>query len=334
MVDESRANSAQGATSKVIVGRPKGRLLRTWFADHARVAADTSLFVSQRLTSSFLVWLMVGVALTLPGLLWIAQSNAKAFSQQWPGSTALTVYMKLAASEQLINDMQERLNLEAGVERVVLTSPDQALQELLAQSDDSAFLRDALAAVGSNPLPASFAVVLTDKSSYLQLEALSRKLSAQTGVDDVVIEMTWLERLRDLSDLANRTGGALSVMLLIAAVLVAFASVRLAIESRLGELRVLALIGATPAQMRRPFLYFGSAYGIGGGVMAIVLIAVFLDQIETPLQSLLISYRAGIEIAGFTPDFLLAILLVGWFLGVAGALLALLQRGGSDNPAP
>ena len=306
MVDESRANSAQGATSRVIVGRPKGRLLRTWFADHARVAADTSLFVSQRLTSSFLVWLMVGVALTLPGLLWIAQSNAKAFSQQWPGSTALTVYMKLAASEQLINDMQERLNLEAGVERVVLTTPDQALQELLAQSDDSAFLRDALAAVGSNPLPASFAVVLTDNSSYLQLEALSRKLSAQTGVDNVVIEMTWLERLRDLSDLANRMGGALSVMLLIAAVLVAFASVRLAIESRLGELRVLALIGATPAQMRRPFLYFGSAYGIGGGVMAIVLTAVFLNQIETPLQSLLVSYRAGIEIAGFTRGFCLS----------------------------
>ena len=333
MVDESRANSAQGATSKVIVGRPKGRLLRTWFADHARVAADTSLFVSQRLTSSFLVWLMVGVALTLPGLLWIAQSNAKAFSQQWPGSTALTVYMKVAAPAQSIIDLEGRLNREAEVERVVLTTPDQALQELLAQSDDSAFLRDALAAVGSNPLPASFAVVLTDNSSYLQLEALSRKLSAQTGVDNVVIEMTWLERLRDLSDLANRMGGALSVMLLIAAVLVAFASVRLAIESRLGELRVLALIGATPAQMRRPFLYFGSAYGIGGGVMAIVLTAVFLNQIETPLQSLLVSYRAGIEIAGFTPGFLLVILLAGWFLGVAGALLALLQRGVSDNPA-
>ena len=75
------------------------RLLHAWFADHARVAADTSLFVSQRLMSSFLVWLMVGVALTLPGLLWIAQSS-ESLSAQWPGSTALTVYMKLAASEQ------------------------------------------------------------------------------------------------------------------------------------------------------------------------------------------------------------------------------------------
>ena len=76
--------------------------------------------------------------------------------------------------------MEGRLNAKLGLNEVVITA-DQALQELLAQSDDSAFLRDALAAVGSNPLPASFAVVLTDNSSYLQLEALSRKLSRKQG---------------------------------------------------------------------------------------------------------------------------------------------------------
>ena len=332
MAGDTKAEDRPGVESPLTVEGPKGERLQAWFADHVRVASDTSLFVSQRLMSSFLVWLMVGVALTLPGLLWVAQSNVQAINQQWQGSAGLTVYMKLAASEQLIDDMEIRLNRETGVERVTRTTPDQALQELLEQSDESAFLRDAMAAVGSNPLPASFAVVLNDSSSYLELDALSRKLSAQTGVDDVVIEMTWLERLRDLSDLVNRLGSGLSITLLIAAVLVAFASVRLAIESRLGELRVLALIGATPAQMRRPFLYFGSAYGIGGGVMAIMLIAVFLNQIEAPLQSLLVSYRAGIEIAGFTPGFLLAMLLVGWFLGVAGAMLALFQRGGADKP--
>jgi ABC-type lipoprotein release transport system permease subunit len=87
--------------------------------------------------------------------------------------------------------------------------------------------------------------------------------------------------------------------------MVVFASVRIAIESRLGELRVLALIGATPAQMRRPFLYFGSAYGLGGGFVAIILIAVFLNQIEAPLLSLAVSYQAGVQIAGFNPAFLL-----------------------------
>lgn len=313
--------------------RPKGGRLRGWIADHFRVASDTSLFVSQRLVSSFLVWLMVGVALTLPGLLWIAQTNLQAFSQQWQGGAGLTVYMDLAASEQAVDDMQTLLQKQTSVERILLTTPEQALQQFLEQSDDSDFLLDAMTAVDSNPLPASFSIVVRDSVSYLQLEALSRELGAESGVDDVVLETTWLERLRYLSELASRMGAGLSVMLLIAAVLVAFASVRIAIESRLGELRVLALVGATPSQMRRPFLYFGSAYGIGGGVMAIMLVALFLNEIETPLKSLLVSYQNGIRIAGFTPIFLLVMLSAGWFLGVCGALLALVQRNGLDRSA-
>ncbi len=92
------------------------------------------------------------------------------------------------------------------------------------------------------------------------------------------MESTWLERLRDLSRLGNRGGSALITMLLAAAVLVSFATIRLAIDTRLAEMRVLALIGATRAQLRRPFLYLGSAFGLGGGMMAIFLIAVFLKQ--------------------------------------------------------
>ena len=127
----------------------------------------------------------------------------------------------------------------------------------------------------ANPLPASFGVILDSEQSYLALEALSRQLAGRSGVDEVVVESTWLERLRDLSRLANRGGSALITMLS-AAVLVAFASIRLAIDARLAEIRVLALIGATRAQLRRPFLYLGSAFGFGGGMMAIFLMAVFL----------------------------------------------------------
>ena len=55
--------------------------------------------------------------------------------------------------------------------------------------------------------------------------------------------------------------------------------------------------------------------------MAIMLIAVFLNQIEAPLQSLLISYRSGFDIAGFTPSFLLAILWTGWLWGLPAPCL-------------
>jgi cell division transport system permease protein len=120
-------------------------------------------------------------------------------------------------------------------------------------------------------------------------------------------------------------------MLLAAAVLVAFATIRLAIDARLAEIRVLALIGATRAQLRRPFLYLGSAFGLGGGMMAIVLMAVFLNQIEAPLESLLVSYGSDPELSAFTPQIILLVLTAGWLLGITGALLALIQRLGMKN---
>lgn len=319
---------SQGMSGLSLDRPPLQKRLLAWFWDHKRVAAETTLFVSQRLVASFLVWLMVGMALTLPGLLWIAQSNLDAFAGQWQGKAGLTLYMNVGAPDTQISSLAATLAAEDRIQQVTLITPEQALQELRGQTDDSEFLRQALDAIDTNPLPAAFSLVLDDDASYLQLEALSRRLLTEPGVDDVVIQSTWLERLRDLSELARRGGTGLSVILLLAAVLVTFASVRLAIESRLGELRILSLVGATPGQMRRPFLYFGAAYGLGGGMMAIMLIAVFLNSIETPMKSLLLSYQFGIELAGFTGSFLLAVLFLGWLLGILGALLAMSQRLG------
>ena len=322
----NEADTLLGGKGSQNKGQPKGGRMRAWLADHRRVASETTLFISQRIVSSFLVWVMIGVALALPGLLWVLQSNVHSLSQQWQGSTGLTVYMALEASEQSIADMAATLQREPAVAAVKATTPQQALEELLAQSADSQFLQQAIAEVETNPLPTSFAVALDSTQPFLALETLSRRLAAQAGVDEVVIESTWLERLRDLSRLANSGGSALSAMLLVAAVLVTFAAIRLAIDARLAELRVLALIGATRSQLRRPFLYFGSAYGLGGGIMAIVLMAVFLNEIEAPLESLLISYRNTLVLGGFTPQMVLTVLVAGWSLGVGGALIALSQR--------
>jgi cell division transport system permease protein len=109
-------------------------------------------------------------------------------------------------------------------------------------------------------------------------------------------------------------------------VLVTATSVRLAIEARLDELRVQKLVGATDRQIRRPFLYFGAFYGVGGGLIAAMLLSLCLVAIESPLTALLGSYGQQLETAGFNPAFLLALLIVGGALGVVGSLVAAAQR--------
>ena len=103
-------------------------------------------------------------------------------------------------------------------------------------------------------------------------------------------------------------------------------SVRLAIEARLDELRVQKLVGASNAFLRRPFLYFGLLYGLGGGLIALMLISAIVLLLETPLSALMVSFGGTMEVVGFDLSFLLGLLLVGGGLGLFGALVASQRR--------
>ncbi len=92
------------------------------------------------------------------------------------------------------------------------------------------------------------------------------------------------------------------------------------------EVRVLKLVGATDAQIRRPFLYFGLVYGLGGGLVAAMLISIALLVIEAPLAQLLGSYGQQLALAGFDLVFLGALFASAALLGVVGALMAVRQR--------
>ena len=63
-----------------------------WVRDHKRVAAESVYFISERLGTSFLVWLVVGIALALPAGLWIVQVNMEDMSAGWQGRPGLSVY--------------------------------------------------------------------------------------------------------------------------------------------------------------------------------------------------------------------------------------------------
>ena len=287
-----------------------------------RVSSESLHFVSARLGTSFLVWLVVGIALALPAGLWLLQLNMARMSADWEGRPGLSVYFELDARQSQIDAAAEFVGSQDMVADVSIISAEQALEEFRAYSG----LQDALNLLGENPLPASMTARFTGDVQPEALQALIVASEQMSGVAEVVVEKTWLERLQDLSAVVSRLGVILALLFGLGAVLVTASSVRLAIEARLDELRVLLMVGATPGQVRRPFLYFGAIYGFGGGVIAAMLIAVTLVILESPLQSLLGSYDQELNMAGLNPGFLAFILLLGIALGVLGALLAVRQR--------
>ncbi len=290
--------------------------------DHLRIFRETVHFVAERLGTSLLVWLLVGIALALPAGLFLVQVNLTAMTNVWQGRPGLSVYFEVGASEQAVDAVAEKLRGQPGVETVTVTTAQQALQEFQRFAD----LSDALDLLDENPLPASVRAVLAPGASAADLQALAAAAHDADGVADVVVEKTWLERMTDITRTVTRMGVMLAVLFGLGAVLITATSVRLAIESRLEEVRVLTLVGASAGQMRRPFLYFGLVYGLGGGLVAAMLLSIALLVIETPLADLLGSYGGELDLVGFNLAFLAMLFGVAGVLGVSGALIAVRQR--------
>lgn len=301
--------------------RARAGLLARW-RDHTRIARETARFVSERMGTSLLVWLLVGIALALPSGLFLLQLNLAAMTGAWEGRPGLSVYFEPGAAEPALRSLADDLETHEAVDRVIVITQEEALQEFQKHAE----LADALVLLETNPLPASLRATLVRGATADDLAALAALADGRPGVAEVSVEKTWLERVTDITRVVTRLGVMLGVLFGLGAVLITATSVRLAIEARLEEVRVLKLVGATDAQIRRPFLYFGAVYGLGGGLVAAMLLSICLVVIEPPLADLMGSYGQPLELAGFDLRFLGALFASAGVLGVTGALVAARQR--------
>ena len=293
-----------------------------WIRDHWRVSRDCFSIACRRLWSSLLVWLLIGISLALPATLYLLQRNLAAAAAHWDGRPGFTVYLQTGTDVGVARELAARLGAAPEVERAWVITPQQALEEF----SEGLNIADALEVLGENPLPASVRATVADGVGEAELQRFIAQESAGERVDEVIMEKAWLERMAALSDVVARVGWILAALFGLGAALVTSSSVRLVIESRLEELSMLKLVGGTDAFVRRPFLYFGLFYGVGGGIVAAMLVAGSLVALEAPLMTLFDSYRERVMIEGIGGPLVGALLGIGGLLGICGALLATNRR--------
>ena len=300
----------------------EGRHWRAYWRDHGRVVRDSLSYLSGRFATTLWVWLTIGIAFALPAALYLLEANLVRAAGQWRENPGFSVYFEAGVALEVPQDLVKRLQTMDGIERVWLTTPDAALAEFRELSG----VGDALELLDHNPLPASVRATVTTAVSPVGLTILAGRAARTDGVEDVVVERSWLERLGAVRRIVTRLYWSLTAILGLGAVLISGATVRLAIEARLEEVKVLMLVGAGRGYVRRPFLYLGAAYGLGGAVIAAMAISALLLFLEEPLVRLFGSYGRDLELTGFDPIFHLMLLAGGVMLGILGAVVASNQR--------
>jgi cell division transport system permease protein len=121
-------------------------------------------------------------------------------------------------------------------------------------------------------------------------------------------------------------------MLLAGVVLILGNTIRLAIESRREEIMVVKLVGGSNGFVRRPFLYTGLWYGVGGGFFAALLVAAALWFLGEPVARLAELYQSRFKLGGLGIMGSLNLVVLGGLLGLAGAWLAVSRHLGRIAP--
>ena len=269
--------------------------------------------------ATLLTLTVIGVALALPAGLALLVANLRGATGDLANAVDFTVHFKVDTAIERVQQVAKGARERPDVESVTVTSADDALEEFKRASG----FGDALAALEDNPLPHHLTVRPSRGSSGpTEVESLRRYFGAFPEVDIVQLDLDWVRRLHSLLDLLRRSLWVVMSVLGLGVLAVIGNTIRLEIQQRRQEIEVTKLVGGSNAFVRRPFLYTGIFYGLGGALLAALILAGGMAYLDQAVGELSAQYGSRFQLAGLGAEGLGVLAAAGAALGWLGALIS------------
>lgn len=235
------------------------------FARGGAVSAATVLIMTVTLT-------IIGSLIFLSALLSFTLNTIK-------DKVDVSVYFVTTASETDVLAVKSQIEKLPQVASVTYTSAIDALAAFRARHASDQLTLQALDELGGNPLDASLSVRAKDPSGYESIvNFLEASPALSSGGTSIVDRINYAQN-KDVIDrlalaiAATREIGFIVVILFaLASILIAFATIRLAIYTAKDEIAVMRLVGASNAYIQGPFIVTGIVTGLLAAAVVLILL--------------------------------------------------------------
>ncbi|HVB20092.1 MAG TPA: permease-like cell division protein FtsX [Candidatus Paceibacterota bacterium] len=191
----------------------------------------------------------------------------------------VSVYFVTTASEADILAVQSQLEKLPQVASVTYTSAADALAAFTARHANDQLTLQALQELGGNPLDASLEVRAKDPTEY---ESIVNFLNASPALSadgtSIVDRINYAQNKNVIDRLAlaiqatREVGFAVVALFALASILIAFATIRLAIYTAKEEIAVMRLVGASNAYIQGPFIVTGIITGVTAAILVLLIL--------------------------------------------------------------
>lgn len=297
---------------------------------HLQMLVTSLGSLTRQPVSTLMTSAVIAIALALPAGLYIALDNASQISADWDGSTLISLFLKDNTDLKQAQKLAKRLRQNKEIEKVAIIDRDQGLKQFQRISG----FGDAIEFLDKNPLPHVITIQpVVEQQRPDKVVHLVKTLQSEKLVELAQLDMQWVKRLYSLLDAAQRGVWIIGSLLALAVLLIIGNTIRLDIQNRREAIEVSKLIGASNAFIRRPFLYTGLWYGISGGLLAWLLIAVSLGIMADPVQKLAALDHSSYELSGLSGSDTATLILVSCLLGLGGSWTAVGRHLSAIEPS-
>lgn len=295
--------------------------MTVWLAQHGEAARLALRRLAAAPVNSLLYLLAIGVALALPAGGQMLLANAASLAGTTSAVPQISVFMAANADRAMATEIESRLKKRSDIKRLQFLPREETLARMKANPG----LRDVIEALAANPFPDAFVLTAADQRGEA-MEQLAVELRQWPKVEHVQLDSAWMRRLDALLQLGRTAVLVLGALLSAGLIAISFSIIRMQVLTHRTEIEVSGLLGATDGFIQRPFLYYGFLLGLGGGIVAWLLVGAAALWLRAPLGELVRLYDLTLvlQTSGARDSALLLAFAAG--LGWLGAMISLRQH--------
>ncbi len=236
------------------------------------------------------------LSLLIIGVFFVAGAMLNNLMKSVESEVTITAYVSDEASQEDIQAVMATISNMDDVDTVSFTTKEQALENFSNSMTSNPEIIEQLD--GTNPLPASIDVELTDPQSVQTVAQAIEGDSEYVAIsedpsnpgDSIKYGQGTVERLFQLTNYIRYIGITLIILLIFIALVFINNTIRLAILARRKEIAIMRLVGASNGFIRGPFLMEGALHALIGSLLAVGVIQLLrmfaLPQLQNAIRFL------------------------------------------------
>ncbi|POH59944.1 permease-like cell division protein FtsX [Arthrobacter glacialis] len=241
----------------------------------AFIMSELGSGLRRNLTMVISVILVTFVSLTFVGAAGLLQMQIGQLKGFWYDKVQVTIYLctDIPANSNCVSGpvtpdqkatiegMLESPAVKPYIENWTFETQEEALAHFREQFANSPMVDS----VEAGNLPSSFRIKLDDPEKY---QIINETFSATPGVDSVVDQRKVLEKLFSWMNIATYVAMGVAGLMIICAALLIATTIRLSAQSRMREIDIMRLVGASKTVIQLPFVLEGVIAATIGALLA------------------------------------------------------------------